>query len=141
MSRRAFIADAIAAVPAFAACTKKELQALTRLATELDVPQGRVLTTEGRPGHELLIVLDGTAEATRNGKSVASFGPGDCFGEIALLDPGPRTATVTARTPMTLAVIGPTEFNAALDEVPTLAHKIMRGLARRLREVEAGSVA
>jgi CRP-like cAMP-binding protein len=87
-----------------------------------------------------MIVLSGTAEATRNGKSVASFGAGDYFGEIALLDPGPRTATIVARTPMTLAVIGPTEFGAALDEVPTLAHKIMRGLARRLREVEAASV-
>lgn len=140
MGRKAFIAEAIAAVPAFAVCTRKELQTLTRLATELDVPEGRVLTAEGQPGHEFMIVLDGVAEATRDGRNIASFGPGDYFGEIALLDPGPRTATVTARTAMTLAVIGPTEFRAALEEVPMLSSKIMRGLARRLRELESARV-
>ncbi len=133
---RAFIAEHIAAVPMFCACTRRELHAISRLATEVEVPEGKVLTTEGEPGHEFMIVISGTAVATKNGQQVAAFGPGDFFGEIALLDPGLRTATVVAQTPMSLAVVGQREFGEILDEVPTLAHKVMRGLAHRLREVD-----
>lgn len=141
MDRKAFIADLIARAPIFAACTRRELQTISRLAAELDIPAGKVLTEEGKPGHEFMIVLAGTAEATRNGEVVATFGEGDHFGEIALLDPGVRTATITSSTPMTLAVIGPTEFSTALEEVPTLSHAVMRGLARRLREIDEASLA
>src|SRR5437016_580774 len=111
MSRRKFIDEHIAAVPMFAVCTKKELQTISRLATEIDVAEGKVLTKEGRPGQEFIIVLTGTAVATQNGRKVATFGPGDYFGEIALLDPGPRTATIVAQTPMSLAVITPNDFD------------------------------
>jgi CRP-like cAMP-binding protein len=140
MGRKAFVADLIAAVPMFAVCSKRELQALSRLATEIDVPAGKMLTEEGKPGNEFMIVLGGTAEARRNGRKVASFGPGDYFGEIALLDPGVRTATIVATSPMTLAVIAPNEFSALLEEVPTLSRKIMRGMARRLRELQTSAV-
>jgi CRP/FNR family cyclic AMP-dependent transcriptional regulator len=136
MGRKAFIADHIAAAPMFAACSRHELQTISRLATEIDVPTGQALTKEGTPGHEFMIVLSGTAEATRNGKHVATFTEGDFFGEIALLDPGVRTATIVSSTQMTLAVISPNEFSTALDEVPTLSRKVMQGLARRLREID-----
>jgi CRP-like cAMP-binding protein len=140
MARKSFITEHIAAVPMFSACTNKELQAISRLATELDVSAGRVLTKQGAPGNEFMIVLEGSATATKNGRKVATFGPGDYFGEIALLDPGERTATITADTPMLLAVIGPGEFASMLEEAPTLARKIMRGLARRLRELDRPDV-
>jgi CRP-like cAMP-binding protein len=140
MARRAFIAEQIARVPMFSACTRRELQVLSRLATEVDVPAGKTLTAEGRPGREFMIVLAGEAVATRNGNEVARFGPGDFFGEIALLDSGPRTATITATTPMALAVIGTHEFDTALNEVPTLARRIMQGLARRLRQVDGSTL-
>lgn len=120
----------------FYACSRRELQAVSRLATVLEVPANKVLTEEGKPGQEFMIVLEGTATATRAGRQVATFGPGDYFGEIALLDPGLRTATIVAQTPMTLAVVGQREFGEILDSVPALANKIMRGLARRLREVD-----
>jgi CRP-like cAMP-binding protein len=135
MAHKGGFSDHVKAVPMFSVCTKKELQVIARLSTERDVPAGKVLTEQGKPGQEFVIVLDGTAVATRNGRKVKQFGPGDYFGEIALLDPGERTATVTAETPMTIAVVSPSEFGQMLDEVPALAHKVMRGLARQIREL------
>ena len=136
MSRRSQVAEHVAVVPLFYGSTRRELSAISRLATEIDVPAGKVLTEEGKVGQEFMIVLSGTAVARKKGTQVATFGPGDFFGEIALLDPGLRTATVTAETPMTIAVVGPREFGAILDEVPTLSHKVMRALAKRLRAVD-----
>jgi CRP-like cAMP-binding protein len=124
----------------FAACTKRELQAISKLTTERDVPAGKELTREGQPGREFVIVLDGTAVATRRGRKVATLGPGDYFGEIALLDPGERTATVTAETPMRLAVVTWGEFDQMLVDVPALGYKIMRGLARQIRELSSAEI-
>jgi CRP/FNR family transcriptional regulator, cyclic AMP receptor protein len=135
MSRHASIAEHVAQVPMFAACTKRELQTISKLSTQRDVPAGKTLTRQGQPGQEFVIILEGTASATRNGRRVATLGPGDYFGEIALLDPGERTATVVAETPMLIAVVTPNEFGQMIDEVPPLAHKIMRGLARQIREL------
>ena len=138
MARRAKISDHMKAVPMFSVCTKRELEVIARLSTERDVPAGKVLTKEGTPGREFIIVLDGTAVATRTGAEVHRFGPGDDLGVVALLDPGERTATVVAETPMTIAVVSPSEFGDMLDEVPALAHKVMRGLARQIRELTGG---
>ncbi len=140
MSRRASVRDHFAAVPMFSACTKRELEAVTKLSTEREVPAGKELTREGQPGREFVIVLDGTAVATRGGRKVATLGPGDYFGEIALLDPGERTATVTAETPMTLAVVTWGEFDQMLAEVPALGQSIMRGLARQIRELSRAPI-
>ena len=131
------VSDRLATVALFAACTERELRDISRLATEIEVEAGKALVTEGEPGHEFLIVLDGTATAFARGAQVASFGPGDCFGELALLDNGPRTATVIADTPMRLAVVGQAEFGALLDSVPVLARRVLAGLARRVRELDA----
>jgi CRP-like cAMP-binding protein len=135
MSRRESVTDSMARIPMFTACSKRELQAISKLTTQQSVAAGRQLTREGEGGSEFAIILEGTAVATRKGREIARLGPGDYYGEIALLDPGVRTATVTAETPMTLAVLSPAEFSQALDEVPALAHKIMRGLARRIHEL------
>jgi CRP-like cAMP-binding protein len=72
----------------------------------------------------------------RNGKKIATLGPGAYFGELSLLDKGPRTATVTALTPLTVLVLGPREFSGVLDEVPELAHKLLATLAARVRELD-----
>jgi CRP/FNR family transcriptional regulator, cyclic AMP receptor protein len=137
MPRRTSVIESMARIPMFTACTKRELQAISKLTTQQTVAAGRELTKEGQGGSEFAIILEGTAVATRKGREIARLGPGDYYGEIALLDPGVRTATVTAETPMTLAVLTPSEFTQALDEVPTLAHKILRGLARRIHELSA----
>lgn len=119
----------------FSACNKRELQTLSRLTTERSVPAGKVLAQQGAPGREFVVVLDGTAVVQRNGRKVATLGPGDYFGEIALLDPGERTATVTAETAMLLAVVSVAEFGGLLDDVPALSRNILRGLARQIREL------
>lgn len=137
MARHDFMIERMQHSPMFAVCSKRELQEVTRLSTEVTVPAGKVLMAEGQPGYEFMVVLEGTATATREGKHVATFGEGDFFGEISLLDDGPRTATVTADTEMTLAVVGRREFTGLLNDIPELAHKVMVGLARRLREVDA----
>ena len=81
-------------------------------------------------------MLDGTAALSVDGDAITTLGPGDHYGEMALLDDGPRTATITALTPMSLAVVGRRDFRNLLDQSPILARALLVGLARRLREVE-----
>ncbi len=126
--------DHLAAVPLFRGCGKKDLQRVARLTDEVEVEAGRELIQEGKRGTEAFVVVEGTAIVTRGGTQVATLGAGEPFGEMALLDQSPRNATVTAKTPMTLLVIGQREFGGLLDEVPTLARRVMATLAARLRE-------
>jgi CRP/FNR family cyclic AMP-dependent transcriptional regulator len=129
--------EALSAVPLFANCTKKELGAIARLCTALEVEAGSALTTQGSRGQECFIIADGEAKVVVNKRTVATVGPGDCVGELALLDGGSRTATVTARTPMSLFVLSVPEFNALLDASPGTARRILVGMAKRLRAAEA----
>ena len=129
----------LAEISLFAPCTKRELQQIARLTTEITVEEGHVLTTEGERGSEFAIVLDGTASVTQRGTVVYTLSPGGHFGEMSLIDDGPRTATVTATSTMTLAVVAPNEFGQLLEDVPTVARAIMRGLARRIRELDGTS--
>ena len=124
----------LAGIPLFAGCTKKELQHLRSLCDEIDVPPGKVLTKQGSVGYECFVIVSGTASVSIDDQVVTSLGPGAYFGELSLLDRQPRSATVTALSPMTVLVMGPREFSGALDTVPGLAHKLLGGLARRLRE-------
>jgi CRP/FNR family transcriptional regulator, cyclic AMP receptor protein len=129
--------DHLAQVPLFAACSKKELQTIARASDELSLPAGRVLVEQGTSGHECFVLVDGTVDVAINGESVATLGPGAYFGELSLLDKGPRTATVTAETPVTVLVLGPREFATVLDEVPSLSHKMLASLAGRIRELDS----
>ncbi len=92
-------------VPLFAGCSKTELRELARIADEIDLREGTVLTREGRPGREFFVLIDGTARVSKKGKKIADLGAGDWFGEIALLTDSPRTATVTATSPVDVLVI------------------------------------
>jgi CRP-like cAMP-binding protein len=138
MARRAELIQHLSGVPMFRACTKKELQAISRLMTLMDVDAGAVLTREGDRGQEFMIVVEGEAVATRRGRKIATFGPGQFFGEIALLDPGERTATVVADTPMEIGVVSQQEFNQMLTDVPMLARQMLRGMAHVVRELNRG---
>jgi CRP-like cAMP-binding protein len=129
--------DHLASVSLFSACSKKELQAVARASDQVDLAEGRALCEQGSIGREAFIILDGSAEVKRNGRKVATLTAGDCFGELALLDHGPRTATVTATTPLKVLVIGAREFAGVLDEVPPIAHKLLKSLAGRIRDLDA----
>ena len=132
--------DQLAKVRLFSACSKRDLTLIGRASDEVSVAAGRVLCDEGSMGHEFYLILDGQAAVRKAGRRVATLGPGQYFGEMALLDKGPRSATVVAETPMTLLVIGQREFAAVLDEVPTLAHKLLATMASRLREADSRAV-
>jgi CRP-like cAMP-binding protein len=139
MARRDAFTEHLASVPLFSACSKKELQLVARRAEDVTVEPGKVLVREGAAGAEFFVIVEGTAEVSRHGNKVATLGPGAAFGELALLDKAPRNATVTAVTPMELVVLGQREFAGIIDEVPGFAHKLLAGLAHRLRQYDAQS--
>jgi len=137
--REMSVAERIAQLPLFDGCSRRELESLARLAVEVDVEAGKVLAAEGEPGREFLIVLSGEAVASHGGQQVATFGPGDCFGEVAVLDHSARTATVVARTPMRLAVVAAPDFDRLVEQVPALAHRVLRVMAHRLADPGAAA--
>jgi CRP-like cAMP-binding protein len=127
----------LGAVPLFAACSRKELQTIARASDELTIPAGTALVEQGQPGRECFVIVSGTATVKRGGRKVATLGPGQYVGELALLDKGPRTATVVADTDLDVLVLGPREFSAVLDDVPALARKMLTTLAARIRDLDA----
>lgn len=129
--------DHLAAVSLFSACSKKELQAVARASDEVNLAAGRVLCEQNSVGREAFVIIEGTAEVRRNGRKVATVGPGSCVGEMALLDHGPRTATVTAESDMKVLVLGAREFAAIIDDVPPISHKLLKALAGRVRDLDA----
>jgi|SRR5205823_6145588 len=137
MRGRSQYLDHLARVPLFSACSKRELQTIGRASDDVRVPAGKVLVEEGRPGHEFFLILDGRASVKRGKKKIAELGPGQYFGEMALLDRGPRSATVVADTEMDVLVLGQREFAGVIDEVPAMAHKLLTTMAQRLRESDA----
>jgi CRP-like cAMP-binding protein len=126
----------LGSVSLFSACSNKELQAVARATDELTLPAGHTLCEQGKIGREAFVIVEGSAEVRRNNKKVATLGPGACVGELALLDHGPRTATVVASTDLTVLVIGAREFASILDNVPPIAHKILRSMAARIRDLD-----
>jgi cAMP-dependent protein kinase regulator len=119
-------------VPLFSGCSKGELKQIARLADEVDMPAGKVLTEQGTPGREFFILLDGTVDVVRDGNLVDTLGAGDFFGETALLSDRPRNATVTASTPLRTLVISERDFYALLIDTPKIQWKVLRALADRL---------
>jgi CRP/FNR family cyclic AMP-dependent transcriptional regulator len=139
MARDAFI-DHLAQVPLFSACSKKDLQLVAKRAEDVKVDAGKLLVSEGDTGTEFFVIVDGNATVSKHGRKVAELGPGGFFGELALLERAPRNATVKAETPMELVVLGQREFAGIIDDVPEFAHKLLAGLARRLRQADSEAV-
>jgi CRP/FNR family transcriptional regulator, cyclic AMP receptor protein len=133
MPRRGNKTELLAAVPLFSSCTKRELGKIASVADRVTAEPGEELTREGTSGREFFVIEDGTASVLQGGRRIATLGPGEFFGEMALLDQGPRTATVRAATPMSMYVIGAREFTTLIEDVPHVTRKLLQGLARRLR--------
>lgn len=123
-------------VPLFSACTKRDLSRIASLVDEAEFPAGKVLMRQGDVGRQCFIIAQGSARATARGRRAVILGPGAVLGEIALLDNGRRSATVTAVTDLHLLALGSREFFSLLDAVPGVGQRIMRTLAARLREAE-----
>ena len=124
--------DLLKNVPLFAGCSKNELRELAMSADEIDLRDGYVLATEGRPGREFFVLVNGTVRVSRSGKKLAELGPGAWFGEIALLTNEPRTATVTATSPVDVLVITDRRFKRAVETMPTIALKVLGCVGVRL---------
>jgi CRP-like cAMP-binding protein len=124
-------------VPMFSRCSSAQLEELASNSTERSVDAGAKIISEGDAGEEFYVIADGAAEVIRGGNAVAKLGPGDYFGELALLDPAPRDATVTATAPSNLLVLSRDVFTQALDELPALRTAVLTGMARRIHDFDA----
>ena len=124
--------DLIRKVPLFSRLSKAELRDLAMLADEIDLRDGKEMTRQGAAGREFFVLLEGTADVRKNGRKINTLGPGDFFGEIALVSREPRTATVTATSPVRTLVITDRSFRRLLDESPQVKTKVMEAMATRL---------
>ena len=134
------LTELLGAVDLFSRCSRAELKTVTRHVETVRLDPGIELTHQGDPGDAFYVILDGHARVTLDGDGVDTLGPGQYFGELALLDKAPRNATVTALTGMEVVVLGQREFGGLIDEVPGFARKLLAGMARRLRDQDAKSV-
>ena len=123
-------------VPLFEACSDKQLRSVARIARIFDVAAGTELTRAGAPGDEFFLIIDGTARVEVSPEKHALLGPGTFFGEMSLLDGGPRSATVIASTPVRLLVISRSNFAELLKDVPGLIETLLTTLSRRVRQAE-----
>jgi CRP/FNR family transcriptional regulator, cyclic AMP receptor protein len=132
--------ELIGRVPLFSGCDAGDIKWIGRLADEVDVAAGHVILREGTTAHEFIIVIDGALRVERLGSVINRLGPGDFAGEIALVDGGPRTATVIADVPSRLFVIGHREFHSLLKKRPSIELQVLQALARRVRASEPHAV-
>jgi CRP-like cAMP-binding protein len=128
--------ERIALVPMFSGLSDRELRSLAQRAEQVSLPEGRKLVTEGEMGVEFFVLLSGGAKVTRHGRTVAKLGPGDSFGELALLAGTPRRATVTTTEPSEVMVLLKRDFIVLLDEFPRMARKVLTALAAWVAERE-----
>jgi CRP-like cAMP-binding protein len=125
-------------VPLFEGCTRRQLRAVARIADVLEVPAGTVLTKAGDPGDAFFLILDGRVRVEVSPRKRIRMGPGEFFGEMSLLDGGPRTATVAADTDVRVLVIARRDFSLLLTKVPDLVRNLLVVLVKRLRTAEQG---
>lgn len=128
-------------VPIFAACTDDELARISAKTVEIDFPAGRQIVRKGDVGTGFYLIVEGEARVQGGGKTVATLGPGQFFGELALLDRAPRTATVIAAAPTKSVALASWDVLAILEEDPKIALKMLHEVAHRLRLVLESPVA
>lgn len=125
------VRDSLRSVDLFSGCTKAELCALASLGTPLSMSDGRILTQQGAIGHEFFLLVEGHARCLVDGDQVKTFGPGDFFGEMALIDREPRCATVIAEGGAELVVFNAPEFHRLLGSFPSIGQKVRTAMEIR----------
>ena len=125
--------DSLARAPLFQGLSRRELEQLAKVTEDVDVDSGKVLCREGETAREFFVIVDGEAEVTKGGESVRTLSAGDFFGEIALVEHVPRTATVTAKTDLRFFVLTSQSFWSLIESQPEIERKVLRALAQRLR--------
>jgi CRP-like cAMP-binding protein len=130
--------EALRKVPLFAGIEGRDLERLGRLFRERTFNEGATVTTEGEPGIGFFVITEGSAEVSVRGELRNSLGPGDSFGETALIDEGPRSATVVATTDLRCLALSAWDFRPFVEEHPPVAWALLRALVQRLRKAQAG---
>jgi len=120
----------------FEECSQRQLRSIARIAQVFDAPAGTMLTRADDPGDECFLILDGTASVDLATEKRGPLRPGAFFGEMSLLDGGPRSATIVAETPVRLLVISRRHFSVLLQDVPGLTQSLLMTLSRRVRQAE-----
>jgi CRP/FNR family transcriptional regulator, cyclic AMP receptor protein len=127
------LVEQLKTVPLFSDCSPRELASLGRFLREVNFPAGREIVKEGQTGTGLHVIVEGETKVMAGDRTRRKLGPGAFFGEISLLDRGPRTATVVAETPVRTLSLSSWNFRAALKEHPSMAVKMLEELASRVR--------
>ena len=117
----------------FEGCSTRDLRRISAVAEEHEVEAGTVLTEEGQERNDVFVIIEGVARVERDGRHIASLTDGDVFGELAVLDPGPRTATITADSPMFLLVLTAEQMERIIRQSPEVALALLRSVARKLK--------
>jgi CRP-like cAMP-binding protein len=127
--------EALKRAPLFEDLSRRELTQLARMSDDLELPAGKVLCKEGDIGQEFFVIVEGEVDVKRKGRRLATRGPGEFVGEIALLEDTPRMATVTAKTPLRCFVLTRRHFRDLVETNPAVERKVLRTLARRVVEL------
>jgi CRP/FNR family cyclic AMP-dependent transcriptional regulator len=135
------VVESLKGVPLFAGVRDRELKRLAKVMRESSFAEGEAITTEGQSGIGFFVIGDGNATVSLRGEIVRTLGPGDHFGEIALIDEGPRSATVTATTDLSCRGMAAWEFRSFVQEHHEVAWPLLQTLAARLREAESRAAA
>ena len=132
-------ATALGRAPLFGNLARGDLVQLAMATEDLEVEAGKVLAREGEIGQEFFVIVDGEVSVTRDGEEINRLGPGDFFGEIALIWDSPRrTATVTAATPVSFFVLTRQAFRGLIDHHPDIEAKVLEALEQRVQTTEDG---
>jgi CRP/FNR family transcriptional regulator, cyclic AMP receptor protein len=134
-SRKAYV-DHLRNIPLFNGFSQKDLEKIAKAGDEVHMPAGSLIVDQGQMGREAFVVIEGSVTVKRNGKKVATLGPGSIVGELSLLDHGPRTATAVAESDCTLLLLSQRTFLGVVDDVPALGHKLLASLASRIRDLD-----
>jgi CRP/FNR family transcriptional regulator, cyclic AMP receptor protein len=130
------VIELLKAVPIFSSCTQKELRGIATSGKEVEFEAGRTICEEGQTGVGMHVIIAGEVKVMVGDRTRRRLGPGAFFGEIALLDGGPRTASVVAETPVRTFAITSWNFRAVLKSHPSLPLKMLEEVCSRLRENE-----
>ncbi len=130
--------DWLGGVPLFSDLSKKDLERVLDTAKETVHKKGDSVITEGRGGVGFHLIIEGKAQIFRSGRTVAHLGPGEFFGEMALVDDAPRSASVVAETDLSTLVVSKWEFRPLVKSHPELAWKMIEYLVARVREEQTG---
>ena len=128
--------ELLRSVSLFSSMGRKELESVERLTDAIDLPAGKELMRQGDNGNEMYVIASGSVRVERSGKEIATLGPGQAVGEMALLSEGPRMATVTTLEPSTVFVLGHREFHTLLADSAAIRECIFDNLAKRMRMLD-----